>query len=64
MRPRRARSRKALPADAAIQSSTKLQDLSQLRSDMMVLEARIRELTGAGGASSVTLKALGVRGTS
>jgi chromosome segregation protein len=45
--------------DAAIQSSTKLQaDLSQLRSDMMVLEARIRELTGAGGASSVTLKAL------
>jgi chromosome segregation protein len=45
--------------DAAIQSSIKLQaDLNQARSDMLALETRIRELTGAGGASSVTLKAL------
>jgi chromosome segregation protein len=45
--------------DAAIQSSIKLQaDLAQVRSDMLSLETRIRELTGAGGASSVTLKAL------
>lgn len=45
--------------DTAIQSSIKLQaDLTQVRSDMLTVEARIRELTGAGGASSVTLKAL------
>jgi len=45
--------------DAAIQSSIKLQaDLAQVRSDMLSLETRIRELPGAGGASSVTLKAL------
>ncbi|MDW5563827.1 MAG: chromosome segregation protein SMC [Methanomassiliicoccus sp.] len=45
--------------DTAIQSSIKLQtDLTQARSDMLALEARIRELTGVGGASSVTLKAL------
>jgi chromosome segregation protein len=45
--------------DAAIQSSVRLQsELSQLRSDLITLEARIRELTGAGGASSLTLKAL------
>lgn len=45
--------------DAAIQSSMGLQaELAQVRSDMLSMEARIRELTGAGGASSVTLKAL------
>ncbi|MBI0582835.1 MAG: chromosome segregation protein SMC [Methanomassiliicoccus sp.] len=45
--------------DEAIQASTKLQaDLSQVRSDMISVEARIRELTGAGGASTVTLGAL------
>ncbi|HWQ09830.1 MAG TPA: hypothetical protein VN436_11995, partial [Holophaga sp.] len=45
--------------DAAIESSNRLhEDLRQVRAEMLALEGRIRELTGAGGASSVTLKAL------
>ncbi len=45
--------------DAAIESSARLHDsLRQVRTEMLTLEGRLRELTGAGGASSVTLKAL------
>lgn len=45
--------------DVAIEASNRLhEDLRQVRADMLALEGRIRELTGAGGASSVTLKAL------
>jgi chromosome segregation protein len=45
--------------DQAIQASEKVQaDLRQVRADLLVLEAKIRELSGTGGATSVTLKAL------
>ena len=45
--------------DAAIEASNRShEELRQLRADMLALEGRIREITGAGGASSVTLKAL------
>ena len=45
--------------DAALESAARLQEsLREVRADMLAVEGRIRELTGAGGASSVTLKAL------
>ncbi len=45
--------------DQAIQASEKmLADLRLVRADMLALEAKIRELSGSGGATSVTLRAL------
>jgi len=45
--------------DQAIQAFERAQaDLRQVRADMLAVEAKVRELSGSGGAATVTLRAL------